>query len=458
MNTWRWMAVAAAVTTVAAGAGAWVRSSHGARLTGDEPQYVLTAISLAEDRSLDISDELAAERWRPFHERAQLPEQTELQADGRRVSPHDPLLPAILAAPVALGGWLGARLTMAAVAGLLAAALVWVAIRRLGLRPPVAVLGTVAFTTAPPLASYGAQVYPELPAAAVVVLGFAAVTAPSARRAAVGVVAVASVRPWLSVKYAPVAAALAAVAAWRLWRAGDRRAVAGLVTALGAAAAVFAVLHLAWYGGLTPYAAGDHFTGGELTVAGRHPDVLGRSRRLVGLLVDREFGLVAWQPAWLLAPVALGALARRRPRWWPAVALPLVTGWLTATFVALTMHGWWFPGRQVVVVLPLAVLAVAWWAGRSRLGVPALVGALAVGLSVHAWLVVEGTVDHAPWAVDLHRTLHPLHRVVRAVLPDEAAPAWPDEVLHLCWIAAVTALAVAGWRTALDRSPMEVRT
>ena len=43
----------------------------------------------------------------------------------------------------------------------------------------------------------------------------------------------------------------------------------------------------------------------------------------------------------------------------------LAAGWLVATFVALTMHGYWWPGRQVVVVLPALVLAVAWWLATS---------------------------------------------------------------------------------------------
>ena len=34
-------------------------------------------------------------------------------------------------------------------------------------------------------------------------------------------------------------------------------------------------------------------------------------------------------------------------------------GWATATWLALTMQGYWWSGRQTVVVLPLAVLAVA---------------------------------------------------------------------------------------------------
>src|SRR6187431_3263530 len=91
-----------ACLAVAVVATAWAlialpaRATYGARTTADEPQYLLSALSLWEDGDLDIADELAAQRWRDFHE-AELPVQTEPLADGREVSPHDPLLPVLLA-------------------------------------------------------------------------------------------------------------------------------------------------------------------------------------------------------------------------------------------------------------------------------------------------------------------------------------------------------------------------
>ena len=83
-----------------------------------------------------------------------------------------------------------------------------------------------------------------------------------------------------------------------------------LVGALGVAGAVFLALHQVIYDGWTVYAAGDHFVGGEFTVVGSSPDYLGRSLRLVGLLLDRGFGLIAWAPVFLLAVAALAALVR----------------------------------------------------------------------------------------------------------------------------------------------------
>jgi hypothetical protein len=252
--------------------------------------------------------------------------------------------------------------------------------------------------------------------------------------------------PWLGVKYAPVAAAIALVACWRLARAGRGRRALALAGSLAAAGVAFLVLHRWWYGGWTPYAVGDHFVAGELSVVGAEPDYLGRSRRLLGLLVDRGFGVAAWQPAWLLAVPALAVLARRRPAGWAALAAPLAAGWLVATFVALTMHGWWFAGRQVVVVLPLAALAVAWWVGADRRRRLLLAVAGGVGVLAQLWLVAEGAAGRLTWAVDFAATANPLYRAWRLALPDYLAMSWRTWALHGAWLAALTAWAVVAAR------------
>jgi hypothetical protein len=354
---------------------------------------------------------------------------------------------------VAVGGWVGAKLAMAAMAGLLAALLVWTAVRRLGVPLGTATLATVLLACSPPLAVYGSQIYPELPAALAVLVAAAALTspAPSMRATLVTGVAVAAL-PWLGVKYAPVAAAIALVACWRLARAGQARRALALAGSLALAGAAFLVLHRWWYGGWTPYAAGDHFVGGELSVVGTEPDYLGRSRRLLGLLVDRGFGLAAWQPAWLLAVPAVAALARRRPPGWAALALPLAAGWLVATFVALTMHGWWFAGRQVVVVLPLAALAVAWWTGRDRHRRLLLAVAGGFGVLAFGWLVAEGAAGRVTWAVDFAATTNPLYRAWRLALPDYLAMSWWTWVLHVAWLAFLATWAVVAARPRQGRA------
>ncbi len=475
-SVFRAMVIVGVATAAWCAVAAPARATYGARVTADEPQYLLTALSLAEDRDLDIADELAAERWRDFHQ-AQLPEQTEVRTGGQRLSPHDPLLPVVLALPVGIGGWLGAKLTLAVLAGLLAAALLWVAARRLNVPPRSAAVAVLAFSLSAPFAAYGAQIYPEIPAALAVTVALGAATGPLGRRGpaepngerlgrlagwrsesgvVASLVAVAAL-PWLGVKYTPVAAALAVVVVARLAASGRARRATGFIVTTAAAAAGYLLFHRYVYGGWTVYAAGDHFVGGEFTVAGASPDLAGRSVRLAGLLTDRSFGLAAWAPAWLVVVPAVAASIRRRPPGWLAAAITLAAGWLTATFVALTMHGWWWPGRQVVVVLPAAVLAVAWWVDRGPPWARRVLAPLAAfGVLAWAWVLAEVLTLRRRLIVDFDASANPLYRVWRWLLPDFRDPSAATWVRHGLWVAVFVALAVAGWRSIgrnTERSP-----
>lgn len=445
------------VVTAVCLAGVHARSDDVSRTTADEPQYLLSALSLWHDHDLDVSDELRSGAYRPFHEAA-LPEQTRPLADGRRVSPHDPLLPLVLAAPMGLGGWVAAKATLAVLAGALAAATTWVSVHRFSVSPPVAAGVAVAFGVVPPLAVYGVQVYPELPAALVVVLVVGALAArPLAPRhvagAAVGIVLL----PWLAVKYVPVVVVLGAVLGATL--ASDRRwaAVSGLAAAGLVGAVSFAWFHQVVYEGWTAYAAGDHFVDGELTVMGRDPDYAGRTVRLAGLLVDTRFGLAAWAPAFLFVVPAVAAVLSRRPPGSAAVIAGLAAGWANATWVALTMSGWWWPGRQVVVVVPLAVVAVAWWIDRVLVGTlrrrvaVGLAAATVVGLAGWLWLLAEVLVRRRDLIIDFTDTAAPTYRVWSALLPDTQVPYAVDRVGLALWVGALVLAAFAGWRGAATR-------
>lgn len=448
------MVLVALLATGAAGAGTSVRSTYGGRAAVDEPEYLLTALSLGEDRDLSVADELAEERWRAFHD-VELPVQTAVLEGGRRVSPHDPLLPLVLAVPMAVGGVVAAKWTLAVLAGVLAALTLWVGVRRLGLPVGVTSVAVAVAGGTAPLAVYGQQVYPELPAALVTMAAVAALTGPLRARGVAGLALAVVALPWLSVKYVPVAAALAAVALWSLRRRGDVRSAKSLALVLTVAGATYLGLHQLLYGGWTVYATGDHFErSGEFGVVGFSPNYLGRATRLVGLLVDRGFGIAAWQPAWLLLVPAVFALAKARPRWWPAVVVPLVAGYLNATFLALTMHGYWWPGRQLVVVLPLAVLVVAWWLAERGAAAQLLAGVTAIaGAVTYGWLVVDGRARRVTWVSGFEEVGSPAYRMVRPLLPDYRhldAAVWAR---HGGWIAALCVLAVAGWRSVRRQEP-----
>lgn len=440
------LALVFALAALAAALGAPIRSSYGARITADEPEYLLTAISLGEDRSLDISDELEGRRYREFHE-VKIKPQSKVLDGGRMVSPHDPLLPVLLVPGAAAGGWLGAKLTLSLFAGLLAALMLWTAIRRFAapVWPSALVVGVLTMSS--PFAVYGSQIYPEVPAAVAVTAAIACITGPLGKRGlAIFVVSIVGL-VWLGTKFIPVAAVLTLLALWRLHRAGRRReliAVAGMFALAGVG---YLVGHLRWYGSLTVYATGQYFAEtGEFSVIGVTPNFATRTSRLIGLLVDRRFGLAAWQPAWLLMIPAVSWVSRKRPLGWEILALPLAAGWLCATYLALTMHGWWWPGRQVVVVLPAAVLAICIWAGSARrLWLTAALGA--VGVFNLAWLFVQGRRGQLTMVVDFFDTTNPVYRAWSRLLPDYIVLSTGDWVLHAIWVAVAFALALGtGWR------------
>jgi hypothetical protein len=443
--------------TVWTGLAVNARATHGARTSGDEPHYLLTAVSLAQDRDITTGDEMAERAYTPFHE-STLSNQTTPLADGRLVEPHDPLLPAILALPVAVGGWIAGKVTLALLAGALAVTMIWIAVRRFAAPVGVAVVATLAFSLAMPLSAYATQVYPEMPAALCVALAIAVLIGPFDRRGVTVWLAMLACLPWLSVKYAPVAVTLAAIGFVVIWRRRSQRTFVVCAATLVGAGVVYLLAHHAMYGGWTVYAAGDHFAeGGQLSVMGYEANYPGRSIRLVGLLVDRNFGLVAWAPVYLIAVPALAAMVRARPRGWLVLVLPLLAGWLNATFIAQTMHGWWSPGRQVVVVLPAVVVVVAWFAARVRktLWVVAALGV--VGIVNWMWLAVEASTARRTLIVDFFQTANPLYSGWSALLPNGATESVTDVVGFVVWAAVLIALAFFGWRSVAPQARVRVR-
>ncbi len=447
----RLMAAVAAITFGVAVLALDARATYGARVTADEPQYLLTSLSLAEDVDLDISDEIATERFRRFHEVSLNPQTIDLNGSGQRISPHDPLLPLLLAPAMGVGGWVGAKLTLAALAAMTAAATTWLAVRRFGVSKATAGMVCTALFVAPPLTSYATQVYPEMPAALAVVVGVAAVTGRRSPLAqAVAVVAVL-VLPWLAIKYVPIAIVLAAGLLLPMLSAGDQKLRAlGVTTVLGLAGLTYLLIHQRVWGGWTVYASGDHFVDGEFQVVGRDPDYVGRSRRLVGLLFDRRFGLVAWAPVYLgLVPAITMAVRRRMPGWRVAVGV-IGVGWAVATWVALTMHGWWWPGRQVVVVLPVGVAMMAAAVdGRPRL-LSGLLTASLLGTASWLWLAFEASTGRRTLIVDFQDTTFPWYQVWSRALPDHSTFGVGDVLLTGAWTAATIGLSVLAWRSARD--------
>jgi hypothetical protein len=164
---------------------------------------------------------------------------------------------------------------------------------------------------------------------------------------------------------------------------------------------MFVTINDQLYGGFTPAAAavpGDRL--GDLGAA----DLLERAPRLVGLWLDRTYGMLRWAPVialafygvWLLWRSRRDHIARALPE--RAVvetaatlcALVCAAQVLVATFIAPTMFGFFFPGRYLLAALPLAVALVAWGLRQA----PRAGGVLAtITLATSVWWYAELRLD-----------------------------------------------------------------
>ncbi len=349
------------------------RAARTASVTGDEPFYLLTMQSLATDRDLDLNDEYQGLEERAFWDgTVPLWKQMEPTSDGRLLAPHDPGL-ALLALPAyRLGGLRGVQrfLVVLWAAGMACAA---VLARRAGAPTWAAATGAVVVGLGAPGVVYASQVYPEGPAALCVGLALLLATGSRSRPLLMTVVLV--VLAWLGVKYVPLAAVVGGAWAWRF--RDDRRTLALAAVPLVVAGGHYLWWHLHTFGALTPYSTNVVWAGeGTAAILEHHVAVRGRTYRLYGLFLDARFGLFRWLPASVLAIWAM----RARTAVHAAVVGTCV---VMATFLWITIMGWWFPGRPLVVAFPALVVLVAMGAARlPRLALALSAWSLAIAAAV----------------------------------------------------------------------------
>jgi hypothetical protein len=356
----RWFVLAAAALGIAFAvlyqAGVPLRSTYGARVNVDEPFYLLTTVSLLADRDIDLRNDYAERRYAAFFDGPELWLQSVPTADGRLLSPHNLGLPILLLPGYAAGGVDGAKSFLAILGGATVFLTALVAHRATG-HPRAALAASALIGATAPMFVYATQVYPELPAALLVLACVWLILAErrgwlTVMGVALGITALA----WLGVKYGTLGVALAVLAFVRL--APSRRIA--FCAVLAASGLTYVSFHLATYGGLTPYSLNRLYAGGGLVdLLGQHLAIWGRLYRFLGLWIDAEFGLVRWAPVLLLAvPGALYLGRRRTPASWTC-ALLIGCQLLVAVFLSITMRGWWFPGRMLIVVLPLLAVPLA---------------------------------------------------------------------------------------------------
>ena len=157
----------------------------------------------------------------------------------------------------------------------------------------------------------------------------------------------------------------------------------------------------------------------------------------MGLIVDRRFGIAAWTPVYLLVPLVVARTIRRRDQNWHIAITLCAVGWAVATWIALTMHGWWWSGRQIVPILPVMAILFAMAVDQNRRRLQLVVAATLVGTFSWLWLVVETSTGQHTLIVDFERTTNPLYRLWSVALPDHQIMSVGDHLLTALWSAAV---------------------
>lgn len=398
----------------------WGLITHGTFAgSGDEPHYMIIAHSIAFDGDVDVANDYA-EAWLIGGGTLQ-PERHAILSGGRLRPVHDIGMALVLSPLVAvayvtaerLGDVLPAgalratrlnkplllrhqiSLLMAFLAALVARELFFV-LRRMGANRHHALGWALMFACTPPVMSHAFLFFTEVPTALVTLFVFRRLSSqplPGPLAAA----ALGALTGYLWLVHARnigiVAAFVLIVVLLGARRVVPTRFVMCFVSAvmLGAFARC-AVAYALWGNWLTTPHAAVHVNG---NVRDTIFEVLIRA---TGLLFDREHGLLAYAPIYLLAAPGMLLMWRRQPSL-ARDALIVIACYLTPVLLPQTnVHGWrggWSPAaRFLVPIAPLLWLAVQTTAAATSRAGCAVVTALTI-----AQIVIDGYLWQFPKAL-----------------------------------------------------------
>lgn len=350
----------------------WGLTTHGKfSNSGDEPHYLVIAESLISDGDLDLANNYEPDqRWFGGADGLTPGPHARRTPSGTLGPVHDVGVPVVVAPAYAAAAWVARRMPepwlerMRQPRGLFAYSLVSLtlivltalAVRLLLLgflrQAPTRRAAAVALVLAlsPPVLSHAFLIFPETVAFAVVcaAVWLLCLEARELDAAKVLVIVLAvGCLPWLHRKYAPLVIGLAFVLAVRHWRwltAQSRQRRGTLI-----AAAVIPQLALyAW-----TYASWGNI-GGPHMVEGVPFSLSWLPEGALGMLLDRERGLLGYAPIYLIAPACF-ALSFRESRWLLAS--------IALFYLPMASYATWDAGfspaaRFLVPLTPLVALAV----------------------------------------------------------------------------------------------------
>lgn len=339
-------------------------------LTGDEPYYVMTVISLTRDADLDESNNYADRDYDEFYPSDPLPSGWNgWPAFPRTLPPHPATtdlgglhtkhglgLSLLIAAPYELAGRVGAMLIVLVCALLVTVNMYLLA--RDALAPPAWAAAIAAMlAVSMPIAPYAALIFPEVPAALLLIYAIRRLAESENTRfvwlligSAIGFL------PWLHQRFVPTVVVLTCVALARLWKMRDSVTAALALTPV-AIGGFSLVGYNFWLYNSPIQNTADHagFNGFSGTV-----------NASLGLLLDAQWGLIIAAPVYLLALAGIPLWCRTSH-----VARLAVIAIFPYAVVIASYRVWWGewgpPARYLVPIVPFAAGALAVILGRTAL-------------------------------------------------------------------------------------------
>ena len=353
-------------------------------LTGDEPFYVLTAISIIRDGDLDESNNFENRDYDEFYPAQPLPDAWNgWPAFPRTLPPHpattelDGLhtkhglgLSLLIALPYEVAGRAGAMLVVL-ICAVLVAVNMYLLAREERASPAWAASISAMLALSMPIAPYAALLFPEIPSALLLIYAIRRLASHENTWLTLGLTGTSiGLLPWLHQRFVPTVLILVVFALMKLWRTRD--ATMAVVTLVPIVLGGFALVgYNLWLYGRPIQNTADHagFNGLTETVnAG------------FGLLLDAQWGLLIAAPIYLLAIAGI-------PQWYRVsyVARLALAALLPYVLVIATYSVWWGewgpPARYLVPIAPFAAGALAVLiAGLTTRGIVAVIGIWGVGM------------------------------------------------------------------------------